>query len=305
MWAGVQTGQRGASTIQLRRCGAVEGDGMLGKRDDMDRWDELFAVVENRLHADDRRLRAPTALLRLKRAIEAAANAKVCLSALQDLRAAMSREVAARRDLSRRCNVLEAALRELQRDSKDPGSRVEIPTVLEPIGREPASDQTSFNERLAHVFGTRTSTSIAVMRIGFGSFEEIAVELGSRVVTRLLKVASSRIAHAVRSGDIVSGIDSEGFACVLLELPSRERLTHLACKMIDLLSEPVPLAERQIALSPTVGIAMFPGDGTTPDELIATAAAAMRRARDQESRYAFSDARAEIWASQFSNLSDE
>jgi hypothetical protein len=43
-------------------------------------------------------------------------------------------------------------------------------------------------------------------------------------------------------------------------------------------------------------------DGSTPDELLKTAGNAMRRARDQQTRYAFGDARAEIWASQFSTL---
>lgn len=305
MCAVAQTAKGGVRTIRLRRCGAAEATGMLGKHDDMDRWDGLFSVVENRLHGDDRRLPAPTALLRLKRSIEAAADAKVCLSALQDLRAAMSREVASRRDLSRRCDLLEEALRDLRRDGRDPGPRVPSPAAPEPISRGSTSDRTAFHERLAHAFGTRASASIAVMRIGFGSFEDLAVELGSAVVAQLLRIASSRIAHAVRSGDIVTRIDNEGFACVLLELPSREQLTHLACKMIDVLSEPIQLVERQIALGPSIGIAMCPADGTTPQELIATAAAAMRRARDQESRYAFSDERAEIWASQFSNLRDQ
>ena len=91
---------------------------------------------------------------------------------------------------------------------------------------------------------------------------------------------------------------------MLLELPSREQLTHLACKMIDFCRSRSNVSN-EVALGPSIGIAMCPADGTTPEELIGTAAAAMRRARDQESRYAFSDERAEIWASQFSNLRDQ
>jgi len=160
----------------------------------------------------------------------------------------------------------------------------------------------SFNDRLAHVFGVRAPSSLAVLRIGFGSIEGIAVELGSAVVAEVLRIAASRIACALRSGDIVDRIGTEEFACVLLGLPSREQMTHLACKMIDLLSEPIQLAGRQVALCPSIGIAMCPADGTTSDELITAASQAMRRARDQESQYAFSNARAVIWASQFSNL---
>jgi hypothetical protein len=84
-------------------------------------WDELFAVVENRLRGDSERLSPPTAVLRLKAAIAATANAEICLSALQDLRAALGSEVAARRALSVRCDALQAALREVQGDGNQDG----------------------------------------------------------------------------------------------------------------------------------------------------------------------------------------
>jgi len=273
---------------------------MLGKHEDPAYWDELFALAEKGLRLNDHRLMQPTAVLRLRSAVEAAANLAVCLSALRDLRAAMNDEVAARRSLSRRCELLEAALR----DRSDQGRTADVPGPPHPSSRGTTTEASSFTEYRARVFETRASSSLAVLRIGFDSLEDMAVDMGSAVVAQLLQVASSRIAHAVRSGDIVSRIDAEGFACVLLDLPSREHLTHLACKMIDVLSEPMQLAERRIATCPTVGIAMCPGEGTTPAELIAAAGEAMRRAREQDSRYAFSNVRAEIWASQFSNLGE-
>ena len=95
---------------------------MLVKQDEGAGWDELFAVVENRLRGDSRRLCPPTAVLRLKAAIEAAANAEICLSALQDLRAALSSEAAARHALGIRCEALQAALAEMQRDGSETGS---------------------------------------------------------------------------------------------------------------------------------------------------------------------------------------
>jgi diguanylate cyclase (GGDEF)-like protein len=277
---------------------------MLGKHEDPAYWDELFAVVEKRLRLDDQRLIQPTAVLRLESAIEAAANLEICLSALRDLRAAMSGEVAARRSLGRRCELLEAALRDLERDRRGQALRAAVPDLPHPSSRQATTEATLFTERPDRVFGTHASLSLAVLRIGFDSFEEIVVHMGSAVAAQLLQIASSRIAHAVRSGDIVNRIDTDGFACVLLDLPSREQLTHLACKMIDLLSQPMQLAERRIALCPSIGIAMCPGEGTTPHELITAAGEAMCRAREQDSQYAFSNARAEIWASQFSNLGE-
>jgi diguanylate cyclase (GGDEF)-like protein len=134
--------------------------------------------------------------------------------------------------------------------------------------------------------------------------EKVAASRGSASVAHLIEIAAARIAEAVRAEDIVARIDVREFACVIRDLPSREQLTHLACKMLDVLSEPMQLDGEQMALCPSIGIAMCPGDGTTPRELLSTAGDAMHRARDHDSRYAFSDARAELWASQFSDLLD-
>jgi hypothetical protein len=92
---------------------------MLVKQEDMAWRDDLFAVLENRLRGDGQRLTPPTAVLRLKAAVDAVANAEICLSALHDLRAALSSEVAARRELSIRCDALQAMLWEAQRNGNE------------------------------------------------------------------------------------------------------------------------------------------------------------------------------------------
>jgi hypothetical protein len=74
-----------------------------------------------------------------------------------------------------------------------------------------------------------------------------------------------------------------------------------ACKMLDLCRSRCRSPKADLDL-PEHRHAMCREDGSTPDELLKTAGNAMRRARDQQTRYAFGDARAEIWASQFSTL---
>lgn len=143
--------------------------GMLGKHEDPAHWDELFAVVEKALRLDDHRPTQPTVVLRVKSAIDAAANLEICLSALRDLRAAMSREVAARRSLSRRCNLLEAALRNLERDRKGQGTRAAVSDLPQSRSRDTAIEAGSFTERLVRVFAMRASSSLAVLRIGGGA----------------------------------------------------------------------------------------------------------------------------------------
>ncbi len=266
--------------------------------------DELFARIESRLREEGRWQIAPTALLRLKGAIRAIADADVCLAALEDLRSAFSLQVAARDDLSQRCRLLEAALRDLEVAGPDAGAKAHVADTLESAsGRRQSGHCAAFAERLAHVFGTRVApTSLAILRIGIGSLEELDRSQAGAADSQLLDIAATRIARAVRSVDIVTRLDKDEFACVLLDLPSREQLTHLACKVLDRLSEPVQVGECRVRLRPSIGIAMCPDDGDTPDELLRIAGAAMQRAGDHGNGYAFSDARAERWAIQFSSL---
>jgi diguanylate cyclase (GGDEF)-like protein len=275
---------------------------MLDMQQELAASDELFGVVERRIRLDDQRRVPATSMLRLKQAIAMAADAEVCLSALEDLRAAMGRSVASCHDLRQRCRDLEDALQSTHGHMHGAETGVTLPADS-PARRETMALRRSFGERLAHVFGTHAKPpSMALLRVGIGASEQLDLVRGSTASREILQIASARMAHAVRSGDLVTQIDIEEFACVLLDVPSREQLTHLACKLLDLLSEPVQVSEREVSLQPNIGIATCPEDGTTPDALLRSAGAAMRRAAHQGSGYAFSDARAEAWASQFSHL---
>jgi len=274
---------------------------MLDMQQEIARSDELFGVVERRIRLDDQRRVPATSILRLKQAIAMAADAEVCLSALEDLRAVMGRSVASCHELRQRCRDLEVALQSTHADVQGADTVVALP-VDSPGRRETRALRRSFEERLEYVFGTHAKPpSMALLRVGIGASEQIFAR-GSTAANEILQIATARIAHAVRSGDLVTRIDNREFACVLLDVPSREQLTHLACKLLDLLSGPVQVSEREVSLQPNIGIAMCPEDGTTPDALLRTAGAAMRRAVHQRSGYAFSDAPAEAWASQFSHL---
>jgi diguanylate cyclase len=205
---------------------------------------------------------------------------------LQDLRAALSSETTARRELSVRCDALQTALRQVQRNGNDTNPGMTAVPRPDPSSNDGSlAERTRFRERLVDVLGRRVGPpSLALLQIGLGATD--GVNQGSMAVTQLLQIAGTRMSRAVRSGDIVIRIDADEFACVVL----------------DLLSEPMQIAERQISICPSIGIAMCPEDGSTPDELLKIAGDAMCRARDQESRYAFCDLRAEIWASQFATL---
>lgn len=104
---------------------------MLQTQQDEARSDALFAVIENRLREHGSWQTAPTALLRLKGAIKDVADAEVCLAALESLRSALKLEVAARSNLTRRCRLLEAALRDLDVTLANTGPEEDVAGTFE------------------------------------------------------------------------------------------------------------------------------------------------------------------------------
>ncbi len=130
---------------------------------------------------------------------------------------------------------------------------------------------------------------LAVLHLDLDDFTPITDAHGQAVSDELLHVVASRLTRAVRAEDVVSRLGSEGFACLLADLPGRERLGHLACKLFDAVAAPVRIGSHQLTVSPSIGIAMCPSDGSTAEALLKCADAAMVHAKHERCGYAFFD----------------
>jgi GGDEF domain-containing protein len=111
----------------------------------------------------------------------------------------------------------------------------------------------------------------------------------------LLTTLTARLAQALGEDGTLAALESVTFAFLLHGIPDRERLCHLAWKLLDAAASPVTLGNIRFALRPWVGIARWPADGTTCAGLFRNARAAMHRARHQRSGYAFFEERTDIW----------
>lgn len=131
----------------------------------------------------------------------------------------------------------------------------------------------------------------AVLYLDLDDFKAINDVHGHDVADELLRIVASRLARSVRAEDAVSHMGGDKFACLLSHLPSREQLSHLACKLFDAVSAPVRIGAHELTVRPSIGIALCPADGATPDDLLRNADAAMVHAKRQQSGYAFFDRR--------------
>src|SRR5690606_10228204 len=121
----------------------------------------------------------------------------------------------------------------------------------------------------------RREARVGVLFIDLDNFKTVNDSLGHAAGDSLLRQVASRIEGALRSVDVVSRLGGDEFLVVLPDLESEQAPVAVAEKLLAVVSEPVTLEGQVLSVSPSIGIAVFPRDGTTADTLIRNADAAM------------------------------
>ena len=132
---------------------------------------------------------------------------------------------------------------------------------------------------------------VAVFCIDIDRFSRINSTLGRAVGDAVLKVTAQRIERCLRSSDKLARIDDESdgssltriggdeFVLVLSDIESREDVSTVAGRVQESFAEPVSIEGHKLRVSPSIGIAMYPLDGDTPDELLKNARVALDEAK--------------------------
>lgn len=133
----------------------------------------------------------------------------------------------------------------------------------------------------------RSSPGLAVFYIGLDGYRMIHQTHGRATGDALLRIVAARLGLRVRAGDVVDRLGVEDFCVLLGGAPDRQRLQRLAGRLFDAVAAPVRIGPIGLWVRPSIGIAISPSEGITPHELLACAAAAMRRARRARTGHAF------------------
>jgi diguanylate cyclase (GGDEF)-like protein len=152
-----------------------------------------------------------------------------------------------------------------------------------------------FNEiASAEILRARRSRNLyAVFFMDLDKFKLINDSLGHGVGDGLLQEVAKRLKLILREYDLVARLGGDEFVILVSEISSESRVAEIASNIIRTISEPYKhiLGHDDITTSPSVGIALYPRDGQTVDELLSNADAAMYTAKKAgRGTYRFYDA---------------
>ena len=138
-----------------------------------------------------------------------------------------------------------------------------------------------FKDRLQHEIARagRAGESLALLYIDLDNFKRVNDTLGHDAGDELLRVVGARLAACVKQSDTVARLGGDEFVIVLGGLPGPEPATKAAERILAELSIPLEIRKREFRGKASIGIAMFPDDGSTLEELLKNADTAMYRAK--------------------------
>ncbi|BAU40607.1 EAL domain-containing protein [Leptolyngbya sp. O-77] len=140
-----------------------------------------------------------------------------------------------------------------------------------------------FNDQLSLALASaqQDDEMLGVAFLDLDRFKLINDSLGHAIGDELLQEVAQRLRTCLRPCDAIARWGGDEFTLILPHLHSAEDITHIAQRILDRLTSSFYLGEQEIYITASLGIALFPYDGTDVETLLKNADLAMYQAKQQ------------------------
>jgi diguanylate cyclase (GGDEF)-like protein len=141
-------------------------------------------------------------------------------------------------------------------------------------------NRTLFRKRLEEALArARRGEGFALLCLDLDRFKEVNDTLGHPVGDALLRAVTKRLQAHVRETDTVARLGGDEFAIVQVSADQPRDAAAFAQRLVEAIGRPYEVEGHHIVVGASVGIALGPGDGANPDELLKNADLALYRAK--------------------------
>ena len=144
-------------------------------------------------------------------------------------------------------------------------------------------NRTLFNDRLAQALAharRHGSPGVAIMFFDLDRFKTINDTLGHGVGDELLRATAQRLTAALREEDTVARLGGDEFLFLLSGVHDVEDAARIGQKILDLFIQPFHVLGHELHVTTSIGISLFPIDGSDAETLIRNADTALYRAKE-------------------------
>ncbi|NGZ07619.1 MAG: EAL domain-containing protein [Magnetococcales bacterium] len=159
--------------------------------------------------------------------------------------------------------------------------RLEHLAYYDPLTALP--NRSLFHERLEReISGShRQRTGFALFFIDLDRFKQVNDTLGHGAGDELLIIVAERLLSRVRENDTVARLGGDEFTIILTHVTRPEQVSPVAQNLLDSLQTPLVVAGQEVRIGGSIGIALYPHDGTSREQLTQNADMAMYLAKEK------------------------
>jgi diguanylate cyclase (GGDEF)-like protein/PAS domain S-box-containing protein len=139
-----------------------------------------------------------------------------------------------------------------------------------------------FNDRLIHAIAhaSRNDKMVGVMMLDLDRFKQINDTLGHPAGDHLLQTVAQRLTDCLREEDTAARLGGDEFVLIFEGINCVDDLAAIAGKIIASLALPVRLEKHEINITTSIGVSVYPLDGSKAEQLIKSADRALYAAKN-------------------------
>ena len=138
--------------------------------------------------------------------------------------------------------------------------------------------QKSLEETITHTL--KYKKTFALLFLDLNKFKHINDTLGHEYGDKVLQITAKRVRNILREKDFVARIGGDEFVIILQNLSDKNRIEELVLKILESIEEQMHINNKNLAISASIGIALFPKDGDNASKIVQSADSAMYRAKN-------------------------
>lgn len=132
----------------------------------------------------------------------------------------------------------------------------------------------------------RQNRSLAVCYLDLDGFKTINDQMGHEKGDQLLVAVTTHLQQVLRHGDTVARLGGDEFVLLLNQLEREHDYREVLERALSAITRPIRLGPTEVSISASIGVTIFPQDGSDPDTLLRHADQAMYRAKESgKNRY--------------------